>query len=219
MSALSIQTVSILVMTNDLQILKAILPSMNFGNIFVSPVSDLHPGENFRYEIAVYYGLCFQLQKIHIFFGDVFAGAYLINVFLESEIVNTDFMINSTNNTCQQVNATSMDSELCFWPIPTIGANYSLNCYMNVVYTNSTFKRCAQTSISCRRFSDINQIQCTRWSACSFPSCTYSCTLDKSFKMFPARQSTLYLTSIKANMYVSKLLKFHKEIFFFAPTS
>lgn len=89
-----------------------------------------------------------------------------------------------------------------------------LNCYMNVVYTNSTFKRCAQTSISCRRFSDINQIQCTRWSACSFPSCTYSCTLDKSFKMFPARQSTLYLTSIKANMYVGKLLKFHKEIFF-----
>lgn len=54
---------------------------------------NLHPGENFRYEIAVDYGLSFKLQEIHIYFGDVFAGAYLINVFLESENVNTDFMI------------------------------------------------------------------------------------------------------------------------------
>lgn len=50
----------------------------------------LNPGENFRYEVAVDYGLSFKLQEIHIYFGDVFAGAYLINVFLESENVNTD---------------------------------------------------------------------------------------------------------------------------------
>lgn len=82
----------------------------------------LHPGENFRYEVAVDYGLSFKLQEIHIYFGDVFAGAYLINVFLESENVNTDFMINFTNNT-HQVYTTSMDSKLYFWPISTMGAN------------------------------------------------------------------------------------------------
>lgn len=87
---------------------------MNFVEIFASPVSDLHPGENIRYEIAVYYGLSFKLQEIHIFSGDVFAGAYLINVFLISEIVNTDFMINSTNNKCHRVNANSRNSELSF---------------------------------------------------------------------------------------------------------
>lgn len=82
----------------------------------------LHPGENFRYEVAVDYGPSFKLQEIHIYFGDVFAGAYLINVFLESENVNTDLMINFTNNT-HQVYATSMDSKLYFWPISTMGAN------------------------------------------------------------------------------------------------
>lgn len=109
-----IQTVVILYMIRNIQ-------SNIDINELASP-SYLHPGENFRYEVAVDYGLSFKLQEIHIYFGDVFAGAYLINVFLESENVNTDFMINFTNNT-HQVYATSMGSKLYFWPISTMGAN------------------------------------------------------------------------------------------------
>lgn len=109
-----IQTVVILDMIRNIQ-------SNIDINELASP-SYLHPGENFRYEIAVDYGLSFKLQEIHIYFGDVFAGAYLINVFLESENVNTDFMINFTNNT-HQVYATSTGSKLYFWPISTMGAN------------------------------------------------------------------------------------------------
>lgn len=109
-----IQTVVILDMIRNIQ-------SNIDINELASP-SYLHPGENFRYEVAVDYGLSFKLQEIHIYFGDVFAGAYLINVFLESENVNTDFMINFTNNT-HQVYATSTDSKLYFWPISTTGAN------------------------------------------------------------------------------------------------
>lgn len=74
-----IQTVVILDMIRNIQ-------SNIDINELASSFSDLHPGENFRYEIAVDYGLSFKLQEIHIYFGDVFAGAYLINVFLESEL-------------------------------------------------------------------------------------------------------------------------------------